>query len=186
VGQAPKDFIFGTTGSGQAGEWIVRAEADAPSGAHVLAQVSTDRADYRFPVAVVLAPLVRDASVSVKCKMISGEVDQACGVVVRYQDEHNYYVTRANALEHNVRLYKVVNGQRQQFASWNGSVTGGTWHDLVVEARGEQFTIVWDGARIIQAKDDTFRQPGKVGVWTKADAVTYFDDLRVELLERDE
>jgi hypothetical protein len=102
-------------------------EPDTPSGAHVLAQVSTDRTDYRFPVAVALTLLVRDASVSVQCKMVSGEVDQACGLVVHYQDERHYYVTRANALEQNVRFYKVVDGTRQQLASWEGAVMRGVW-----------------------------------------------------------
>lgn len=183
VGASPKGFVFGTTGSGQSGQWIVRAEVDAPSGAHVLAQVSTDRTDYRFPVAVALTPLVRDAVVSVRCKMISGEVDQACGLVVRYRDERHYYIARANALEQNVRFYKVVDGTRQQLAGWRGAVTQGVWHELTIQAQEDRFTILWNGQPVLDATDQTLQDAGQVGVWTKADSVTYYDDLRIEPVE---
>ena len=181
--EAPKGFSFGRTGQGRPGRWVVQAEQDAPSGPNVLAQVDTDATDSRFPVAVVNEPILRDVRLSVKCKPVSGEVDQACGLVFRYQDENNYYVTRANALEGNVRLYHVVKGARQQFAEWGGPVASGVWHELVVEARGEQFTVYRDGQKVITAQDKTFLDPGKVGMWTKADSVTYFDNLRVESLE---
>ncbi len=183
VGEAPSGFSFGRTGSGRVGRWIVRADKDAPSPTNVLAQVDADQTDYRFPVAVANGPVLRDLRLSVKCKPVAGEVDQACGLIFRYQDENNYYITRANALEGNVRLYHVVKGNRQSFASWNGAVTTGAWHELVIEARGERFTVSWDGQQIIAAQDKTFLDPGKVGLWTKADSVTYFDNLRVEPLE---
>ena len=182
VGEVPSGFSFGRTGSGRVGRWIVQADKDAPSPPNILAQVDADQTDYRFPVAVANEPILRDMRLSVKCKAVSGEVDRACGLVFRYQDEDNYYITRANALEGNIRLYHVVKGARRQFAGWNGSVASGTWHELVVEARGNHFTVYWDGQEIINADDQTFRAPGKVGVWTKADSVTYFDNLRVEPL----
>ena len=181
--EAPTGFSFGRTGQGRPGRWVVQPEQDAPSGPNVLAQVDTDATDSRFPVAVVNEPILRDVRVAVKCKPVSGEVDQACGLVFRYQDENNYYITRANALEGNIRLYHVVKGARQQFAGRNVPVASGVWHELVVEARGEQFTVYWDGQEVIHAQDKTFPNPGKVGVWTKADSVTYFDNLRVESLE---
>lgn len=182
TGAAPAGFSFGRTGRGAPGRWIVQSAPDAPSGQNVLAQVDADHTDYRFPMAVALAPTLRNLRVAVKCKPVAGEVDQACGLVFRYQDENNYYVTRANALEGNVRLYRVVKGNRQQFASWNGAVATGAWHELAAEARGDHFTVYWDGQEIMAADDQTFREPGKVGVWTKADSVTYFDNLRVEPL----
>ena len=113
---------------------------------------------------------------------MSGKVDQACGLVFRYRDENNYYLTRANALEDNVRLYHVVNGRRRQFAGWNGKVAGQTWHTLAVEARGNRFQVHFDGNPVIDAQDDTFQEAGKVGVWTKADSVTHFDALSVKPL----
>ncbi len=178
----PAGFSFGRTGEGRPGRWVVISDKGAPSGAHVLAQMDADPTDYRFPVAVATVPRVQDLRLSARCKSVSGQVDQAAGLVFRYQDENNYYVTRANALEGNVRLYKVVNGRRQQFAGWNGPVTAGIWHEYRVEARGDHFEVFWDGQKVISADDKTLPKAGLVGVWTKADSVTHFDDLKVELL----
>jgi hypothetical protein len=176
---APQGFSFGRTGDGRPGQWVVRSEAGAPSGGNVLAQLDTDRTGFRFPLAVADAPSLRDVRVSVRCKAVSGQVDQACGLAFRFQDADNYYVTRANALESNVRLYRVVKGDRQQFASWSGKVSTGTWHALRVDAKTDHFEVYWDGAKIIDARDSTFTGAGKAGVWTKADSVTYFDDLEI-------
>ena len=176
----PPGFSFGRTGRGKAGRWNVHADSGAPSGAHVLAQLDPDDTDCRFPIAVADTPLVKDGVVSVRCKPVSGRVDQACGLVFRYRDADNYYVTRANALENNVRLYHVAKGNRQQFAGWNGAVISGHWHSLQATAKGDHFVVLWDDKKVIDAHDATFSEPGKVGVWTKADSVTYFDDLRVE------
>lgn len=175
----PAGFSFARTGSGAQGRWIVRPEKDAPSASNVLAQVDADDTDFRFPVAVADGPSLGDLRLSVKCKVVTGKVDQACGVVFRYRNENNYYVTRANALENNVRLYYVKNGSRKQFANWSGKVTAAAWHELRAEAKGDHFQIFWDGEEIIDAHDNTFPDAGKVGVWTKADAVTLFDDLTV-------
>jgi hypothetical protein len=177
---APPSFAFGRTGEGAIGKWIVKALKDAPSGGNVLAQVDTDKTDYRFPVAVADKPVLADLALSVKCKPVSGTVDQACGLVFRYQDPNNYYVARANALENNVRFYHVKQGKRQQVASWSGKVASGAWHDLKVEAKGDHVVVTFDGKQALDAKDKTFTGAGKVGVWTKADSVTYFDDLTVE------
>ena len=181
VGQPPAGFSFGRTGAGRVGRWIIRAEKDAPSGTNVLAQVDGDSTDYRFPIAVANGPSLKDLRLSVRCKPVSGKVDQACGLVFRYRDENNYYVTRANALEDNVRFYYVKDGKRFQLASWSGRVSSGSWHELRVDARGDQVEIHWDGKKVIDARDTTFRDAGKVGLWTKADSVTYFDDLFVRV-----
>jgi len=182
VDEAPEGFSFGRTGAGRMGRWVVRAEKDAPSGTHILAQLDHDATDFRFLLAVASEPTLLDLRLSVRCKPVSGAVDQACGLVIRYQDENNYYLTRANALEQNVRFYTVVNGTRQQLASWAGSVTGGVWHELRMDAQGDHFEVSWDGTKAIDVHDQTFREAGKVGVWTKADSVTAFDDLMVEPL----
>ncbi len=176
----PAGFRFGRTGQGKDGKWVVLAVKDAPSGGNVLAQTDADPTDYRFPVAVADAPPLADVVVSVKCKPVSGRVDQGCGVVFRYQDPNNYYLTRANALEDNVRLYYVKDGRREQIKSWSGKVKSGVWHDYKVEAKGDHFVVSFDGKQVLEAIDKTFTQPGKAGVWTKADSVIYFDDLKVE------
>jgi|tagenome__1003787_1003787.scaffolds.fasta_scaffold20597580_2 hypothetical protein len=180
-GKPPGGFSFARTGEGKQGSWIVRAEPDAPSGKAVLAQVDRDDTDYRFPLAVT-GPELKDLRLTVKCKPVDGKVDQACGLVFRYKDENNYYITRANALENNVRLYHVKDGRRVQFAGWNGKVAKNTWHQLAVEARGEQMVVSFDGNRVIEASDGTFSNPGKVGLWTKADSMTLFDDLTLTAL----
>jgi len=183
VDEAPAGFSFGKTGQGRPGKWVVRTDPSAPAGDHVLAQIDTDDTDYRFPVAVADAPALKDLRLDVRCKQVSGKTDEACGLVFRYQDENNYYVTRANSLEDNVRLYHVVKGRRRQFAGWDGKVAPQTWHSLAVEARGDRFQVFFDGKPVIDAKDDTFKDAGKVGVWTKADSVTNFDALSVKPLQ---
>lgn len=181
-GSAPPDFSFGLTGSGKQGRWVLVDDPSAPSGKRALAQMDADPTDYRFPIAVAASPLVADGRVTVKCKPVSGKIDQACGLVFRYLDARNYYVTRANALEGNVRLYYVKDGKREQIASWRGKVTAGTWHTYAVEFRGDHLQVIWDGATILDHHDRTFSRPGKVGLWTKADSITYFDDLTFEPL----
>jgi hypothetical protein len=178
----PAGFQFERTGGGPVGHWIVHAEGDAPSGKNVLAQTDADRTDDRFLVAVADEPSLQNLALSVKCRAVSGEVDQACGLVFRYRDANNYYVTRANALEGNVRFYCVKDGRRRQLASWSGAVSRGAWHALRAEARGDRFEIFWDGAKVLEAEDETFPSAGRVGVWTKADSVTLFDDLSAAAL----
>src|SRR5262245_60249755 len=139
AGKPPAGFSFGRTGKGAEGQWIVRAESDAPSKPNVLAQLSTDDTDYRFPVAFT-GPEMKDLRLSVKCKPISGKVDQGCGLVFRLKDADNYYVVRANALEDNVRLYHVVKGSRRQFAGWNGKVASASgmtspWRPRAITSR---------------------------------------------------
>lgn len=177
----PAGFAFGRTGSGREGRWVVRAEKDAPSAPNVLAQVDGDATDYRFPVAFT-GPEMNDLRLSVKCKPVSGKADQGCGLVFRLKDADNYYLTRANALEDNVRLYHVVKGRRQQFAGWNGKVASGVWHELTVEAQGDHLQVFFNGKKVIDAHDKTFTGAGKIGVWTKADSVIYFDDLSAQPL----
>jgi hypothetical protein len=179
VGASPSGFELGRTGGGTPGKWVILAVKDAPSGSNVLAQTDTDTTDYRFPVAFT-GPELKDLRLAVHCKPVSGKVDQACGVIFRLRDADNYYVTRANALENNVRLYHVVKGKRVQFGGWNGKVTSGVWHELAVEAQGPHFQVFFDGKQVIDAHDISLPDAGKFGVWTKADSVTYFDDLTIQ------
>jgi hypothetical protein len=178
-GKSPAGFSFARTGEGKPGTWVVRNEPDAPSGKAVLAQIDRDDTDYRFPLAIAEGPPLADLRLSVRCKPVDGKVDQACGLIFRFKDENNYYITRANALENNVRLYHVADGRRVQFAGWNGKVAKNVWHQLEVQARGDRMVVSFDGSQVIDARDGTFSNPGKIGVWTKADSMTFFDDLSV-------
>jgi hypothetical protein len=178
-GQLPAKFHAARTGSGGESKWAVLGDPAAPSKPNVVAQTSTDQTDYRFPLLIADEGSFQNLELSVRFKAISGSVDRAGGLVFRLKDPNNYYVVRANALENNYRLYRVVNGRRSQFAGANLKVTSGEWHELRVEAAGNKITCYYDGAKKIEATDDTFKDAGKVGLWTKADSVTYFDDLKV-------
>jgi len=179
AGKPPAKFHEAVTGQGAKPQWVVKPDPTAPSQPNVLAQLSTDKTDYRFPLAIADEGSFKDLDISVKFKAIAGEVDRAAGLVWRLKDTNNYYVVRANALENNYRLYHVANGRRVQFAGANVKVASGEWHELRVECVGNKITCYYDGEKKIEATDETFKEAGKVGLWTKADSVTYFDGLRV-------
>ena len=184
VGQIPKGFEFGLTAkAGRPGRWVVQAEGNDK----YLVQLDDDRTGSRFPVAVVADLSFTDGDVSVRFKPVSGRTDQAAGLVWRYQDENNYYLVRANALENNVVLYKVQNGKRTDLPVKGAgrtygkpsTVPSGRWGTLRVVVRGPLFEVYHDGSKLYEVEDTAFTRAGKVGVWTKADSVTYFDDLTV-------
>jgi 3-keto-disaccharide hydrolase len=179
VGAAPAGFELVRTGGGAEGKWVVRDDKDK-EGNHVLVQESADRTDYRFPLAVVKDGTYKDVTLSVRAKPISGDVEQGFGLVWRYQDASNYYITRCNADEDNCTIYHVVKGGRRPFQNKGTKVATNTWHTLKMEAKGDHFTVWFDGNKVLDAKDETFKEAGKVGLWTKADSVIAFDDLTIE------
>jgi hypothetical protein len=187
VGQIAAKFHGALTGSGATGEWVVKADPTAPSQPNVLAQMSADNTGYRFPLAIADEGSFQDLEISVRFKPVSGSGDQAAGLVWRLKDANNYYIVRANALEDNVVLYKVGNGERTDLPlKGEGRTYGkkvkvhsGQWSTLGVTAQGKQFTVYFNGEKLYEVEDETFKDAGKVGLWTKADSVTYFDDLRV-------
>jgi hypothetical protein len=120
---------------------------------------------------------VKDGYVEVKFKPISGREDQAGGLIWRAKDANNYYIARANALENNVAIYDTVNGRRTERTRTRMTVTGNQWHTLRVDFQGDLFTVTLDGKRALDWSDATFKDAGNVGVWTKADSVTLFDDF---------
>jgi len=179
VGAMPAKFHSARTGQGAESRWEVMVDPTAPSKPNVVAQTSTDKTDYRFPLLIADEGSFKDLELSVRFKAVSGNVDRAGGLVFRLKDANNYYIVRANALEDNYRLYHVINGSRRQFAGANLKVTSGEWHEIKVESVGNKIICYYDGAKRIEATDDTFKDAGKIGLWTKADSVTYFDDLKV-------
>jgi hypothetical protein len=176
IGAKPPGFTEGLTGHGEPVCWLVFEDPSAPGG-RVIAETSRDTADYRFPLCVYDGFNAKDVEVSVRFKAVDGVVDQAGGLVVRVQDHLNYYVVRANALEDNIRLYKVVGGVRRQIAGHSAEVTGGVWHTLSLKIAGDVLEVGFDGRRVLHAQDATFAAPGKVGLWTKADSLTHFADF---------
>jgi hypothetical protein len=176
VGKVPEGFVTATTHEGPNGQWVVVKDGDRK----VLAQVSDDPTKARYPLCIYSGLKADDVAVSAKFKAVSGKVDQAAGLVARYKDKDNYYLTRANALEANTRLYKVVAGKRIMIADANMPVTSGVWHDLRLEVVGTRMKVYYDGKQVIEAQDATFTEPGCAGLWTKADSVTYFDDIIID------
>lgn len=187
-GSVPSGWTVAMTHQGGAPKWEIVKDDSAPSKPNVFAQVSNDKTGGRFPLAVYEKANVKDGALSVKFKAISGNADQAAGLMWRYKDPDNYYIVRANALEDNVVLYKVEKGQRMALApKGSPSKTYGvkhpvpklTWSTLSVAFDGNVFTVSFDGQKLFDVEDSTFAASGKVGLWTKADSVTYFDDFQV-------
>jgi hypothetical protein len=178
IGGKPPGFTEGLAGQGDPVRWQVLADASAPGG-RVIAETSRDTADYRFPICVCDDVTAKDVAVSVRFKAVAGEVDQAAGLIVRAQDDMNFYVARANALEANVRLYKVTDGVRRQIAGSNIDVPSGAWQSLGLKIEGDSLTVAFNGERVIETRDATFPQAGKVGLWTKADSLTHFAGLEI-------
>ena len=171
-GALPAEWNAGVTGRG-APLWSVEADASAPSAPNVLKQ--SGRGD--FPWCVRKGALIADGFVEVKFKALSGREDQAGGVVWRWKDGDNYYVARANALENNVSLYYTEGGRRKTIKYVDAPVAGNAWHVLRAEFQGTRIRIVLDGKPYIEIDDSHIAGPGAVGLWTKADSVTAFDDF---------
>jgi hypothetical protein len=181
VGAAPADFEFARTGQGRPAQWAVTADPTA-SGGRVIEQTSTDTTDYRFPLAIYRKLSAGNLDAVVYFKPVAGKVDQAGGIAVRLRDADNYYVVRANALEDNVRFYRVVKGRREQLEGANIKVTANEWHQLGLRAEAERFTVTFDGKPLFTANDRNFTGAGKVALWTKSDSVTRFDRIEIKPL----
>ncbi len=182
IGPLPPEFLTSwRTGKGAVGDWRVVEDATASQG-RAIAQVGADPTDYRFPLAVYDPLPAQNVEASVRFKAISGKGDRAGGLAVRLTDADNYYVVRANALEDNVRLYRVVKGDRQQLASASVKVSSGAWHMLALRAEGDRLSVSFDGKPLLAHSDRTFTGLGKVALWTKADSVTRFDRLDIRPL----
>jgi hypothetical protein len=172
AGALPADWTAGVTGRGNP-RWIVEQDPGAPSKPNVLKQTGSGD----FPWCVRKADTLADGFVEVKFKPLSGREDQAGGVVWRWKDGNNYYVARANALEDNVSLYYTENGSRKTIKYVKAPVAGNQWHVLRAEFRGQRIRVLLDGKAFIELDDGHVAGPGAVGVWTKADSVTAFDDF---------
>ena len=179
LGRVPPGWTVAMTHHGAAPQWEIRRDLSAPTQPYVLAQVSTDPTGNRFPLAILDSVEFHDGDVSVRLKPVAGRQDEAGGVVFRYIDENNYYLARANAVQDNVALFKVENGERTQIAVARHDLPLNVWEILKVSARGARLQVYVDHRRILQAWDATFSGSGKVGLWTVGDSVTYFDDFRV-------
>ncbi len=172
VGALPNGWIAGVTGRGSS-RWIVEADQSAPSKPNILKQSGRGE----FPWCVLRGATLADGFVQVKFKPLSGNEDQAGGVLWRWKDGDNYYVARANALESNVSLYYTRNGRRTTIKYVDAPVAKNQWHILRVDFAGKRIWVTLDGKRYIDLDDEQIVGEGSVGMWTKADSVTAFDDF---------
>lgn len=181
VGQAPAEFEFARTGQGGPSQWVV-VEDPSASASRAIEQSSTDQTDYRFPLAIYQPTTAKNVSVELRFKPVAGKVDQAGGIAVRLTSPNDYYLVRANALEDNVRFYRIVKGRRQQLATADVKVAGGVWHTLGLKAENDRFTVSFNGKTLYSASDRTFGGAGRVALWTKSDSVTRFDQINIQVL----
>jgi hypothetical protein len=182
AGALPPGFSTGLTGRGKAVAWTVVEDPSAPSG-HALAEVSGDMTDYRFPLAIYNDQRATNVAVTVRFKAVAGKVDRAAGLALRLLDPENYYVVRANALEDNVRFYRVVKGDRHQIEGVSVKIPSDIWQVLGLRAEGDKFTVTLNGKELFTATDRTFAGPGRIALWTKADSVTHFDQIAIKRLQ---
>jgi hypothetical protein len=187
-GNLPAGWSVGMTHAGGAPRWEVLRDDTAPHSPFVLAQLSRDATAGRFPLAIWNGTLIRNGEASVAFKTVEGSIDRAAGIVWRYQDPNNYYIVRANALENNVVLYKVEAGVRKSIApkglpsrsyGVKHEIPSGRWNALRVVFKDNVFTVFLNGDHLFDVEDQTFSQPGKTGLWTKADSLTYFANFTV-------
>ncbi len=179
LGQLPTGWTAAKTGDGEGSVWKIVEDKNAPDGPKVLAQTS-ESPGFLFNLCVLDDKQFTNVDVSVSFKSMKGKTDQGGGLVWRYLDANNYYVARMNPLEDNFRLFKVVEGKRSQIASKdNLEVPAGAWHKMVVTMKDDQIECSIDDKKYLEAKDSTFSKAGLVGLWTKADAQSYFDRFSV-------
>jgi hypothetical protein len=171
------DFDFAASGNGKPDEWLI---IDNDAG-RALAPIVTQADENRLLFAIYRPFSGRDVYVSTRFMTISGKIDQAAGVFVRFRSSDDYYAVRANAFENSVNLYRVVAGNREMIGCMDVNVSGQAWHTLGIAARDDRLTVFFDGRELFVVTDRRFPgPPGKVGVWTQADSMTWFESLKVE------
>lgn len=180
VGRSPAGWRVAQTNPGKApAAWEVIADPTAPSQPNALAITRTENVRHTYNLAIAEKTSFKDLDVSVSLKAVSGKEDQGGGPIWRCVDENNYYICRINPLETNFRVYKVVNAKRTQLQSVEVETETGRWYTLRVVMIDNHIECYLDGRKMLDVTDETFTQAGKVGLWTKADAATCFDDLIV-------
>jgi hypothetical protein len=180
VGALPAEWVEARTGEGQGSVWKIVKADDAPGGSKkALAQTAAGPRPL-FNLCVADKTKFKDLDLTVSFKAVAGKVDQGGGPVWRYQDADNYYIARMNPLEDNFRLYKVVAGKRNELGSSEATTEADKWHTIRIVHKGKRIACYLNGKLHLEVTDEEFSQAGKVGLWTKADAQTWFADLRVQ------
>jgi hypothetical protein len=182
-GTLPSEFSIGTLFDGRAaGEWQVLATERAKSPPHVLAQLMAKGAEHAYKITLIKGIVASDLNLQVSFLPIQGQADMGGGLIWRAADDRNYYLARANPLEQNIRVYRVEKGIRHLLENFNQTIDVRQWHTLQVTHQGCHVNIFFDGRQVLDLCEKTF-QTGMIGLWTKSDAVTYFDDLQFQQLK---
>ncbi len=182
-GTLPKDFAIGTLFDGRpAGEWKILQTDQAKSPPRVLSQLMGKGAEHAYKVVLIDGTTSSDLDLQVSLLPIEGKADMGGGLIWRAADDRNYYLTRANPLEQNIRVYRVVKGIRHLLQNFDQTIHLNQWHTLHVVNRGCRIQVLFDEKPVFDLCDHTFTN-GRIGLWTKSDAVTYFDDLQFEMLQ---
>ncbi|MEK6738299.1 MAG: family 16 glycoside hydrolase [Planctomycetota bacterium] len=179
VGELPVNFQVALTGKGDQPRWMVKKIENAPTADNVVVQTRLDATDNRFSLLIINGVAYKDFSVYARFRSEGGSVEQSGGLVFKYKDNNNYYVLRASVLEGNVRLYKVVNGSQTQLGEKSLKVNFKEWHLLKVVCKAEKIQCFFNNKKAFEVSDETFDM-GSVGLWTKSDAYTFFDDLLMQ------
>ena len=181
VGKLPVGWkVAATNRKGPLATWQVVRDKTAPSGERVIAMTRPNHTSGRsFNICWTDTVSFFDGEIEVRFKSVKGEEDQGGGIIWRVQDSENYYIARFNPLEDNFRIYYVRDGARKTMASVRVALPVGRWHTLKIIQRGNQFEGYLNGKKLLDGTNNLFTKPGGVGLWTKADAVTLFDDFRV-------
>ncbi len=195
--ELPPGFRSALTGGGAPGVWKVVLD-DVPPGMQpltpqaksvtkrpVLAQVSQDPTDERFPLLIYEDESFGDFTLTTRFKTVRGTHEQMAGLIFRAQNETNYYVVRASSLGNTFRFYKVVNGQRGTIIGPEVEIPAGEWHEMTVVCFGNQIRCLLNGKEVIPPLTDHSFVSGKVGFWTKSDSVSYFADARITYTPRE-
>jgi len=177
-GNVPKGFTQTATGAKQTNNWKIVND----KGNKVVMQSAKNEGDY-YNLLVLDRPGYQNFIMSVKIKAVAGDEDQGGGMVWRYIDNNNYYIARYNPLENNYRFYKVVNGNRKQLKSVDYNIKSGVWFTMMIEMDGNKISCSLNGNKLIETTDDTYKAAGRVGLWSKADAQSYYDDLIIHSLK---
>ena len=180
AGQMPPGWKAGYTNPAEGkAVWAVAEDPTAPSPPYVLSLTKSESSGKVFNLAIAEKASFKDVDLSVKIKANSGKEDQGGGLVWRYKDENNYYICRVNPLESNFRVYKVVDAKRTQLQSADVKAETGKWLTVRAVMTGSHISCYLDGKKLLEATDDTFKDTGMVGLWTKADAASSFDNIVV-------
>jgi hypothetical protein len=181
IGKVPTGWKADKTGKGEGSIWKVVADETAPSKTGLALAQTAESPGSMFNLCVMDEPSLKDVEVMVAFKAVKGQKDQGGGIVWRYQDANNYYIARMNPLEDNYRVYKVIAGKRIQLETKEDlKVPVNEWHDLKIKMVGDRIECFLDGKKQLDTKDDAIQKAGKVGLWTKADAQSHFDQFVVK------